>query len=1454
MDGEDWEGVAASGSCGQSRGSMTPSYFHPLTVEWFRNTLGVPYPVQEEAWKAIAGWQSSLVMAPTGSGKTLAAFLVALDRLLAQSVLGHLEDRCQVLYVSPLRALVADIRQNLEIPCAGLAELAHRQGYPDFGVRLALRTGDTPAAERRRMIRKPPHLLLTTPESLFLLLTNPGGRTLLKDVRTVILDEVHAWIDTKRGAHLLLSIERLAGLTGRPLQRIALSATLRPPDAVAKALAGSGTPLAIVDGGRSRDLDFALEVPTPFTGAVLAQEQWGLLYDRIAELAREVRTTLVFTNTRRLAERTARQLAERLGAEEVGCHHGSLARETRLAVESRLRSGRLKVLVATASLELGIDLGTIDLVCQIGSPKRIHALIQRVGRSGHRLGATPRGRLFPLSRQDLAEGVALARALEGRLLERLEIPVGARDVLAQQVVAEVSVADASHRKLFDLIRQAWPYRDISSADFESILELLCQGFTNRWGHRRQALLYWDRVEGRLQARPGARIAAWLNAGVLPDQFDLEVWLMPADCRIGTLHEEFAFESSPGDVFQLGNACYRILRVRDTRVEVEEAPGAMPSVPFWIGEAPGRSRELSEVLAGLQCEASRRLQAGEDLVPWLAGIPGVGGTPARLLARYWSDAMACFGALPGPETLLVERFFDAVGDSHLVIHSPWGSRINRAWGWALRKRFCRQFNFELQAAALEDSLVLSLGPRHSFPLESLIESLKPERSRDLLIQALLATPLFVTRWRWVAQTALAVPRRTARGPRPPPHQRAEAEDLLTILFPDALACPENLAGSIPVPDHPLIGQALEDCLNESLDTPGWIALLERIARGEIRWVFRERHDPSPLAEEILAARPYAFLDPAPAEERRTRNVSRGPYLEVDEPALDPVILAKFAEALSPSIQTPDDLVIALSERGLVTEEEARGWRGPAGADPASFMDVLGAQGRAVRAMTTRRRFWVAADRFREFRLLFPDVHPGPRDLDVGAGRAAPVEVDDAFCELLRSYFEHALPVSKDQLADRWGLPGAPITSALARLEGEGMLMAWTPGATPDAPPLWTDRRLLARFMRERREVRRRLSSAIPLTVWFRYLFAWQGVSGASQGGDTLIEALDRLEGWPMPAPALEREILPLRLPAFAASELDEFMTQGSLHWLRHQAHRPVHGLQPLKTASLIWIPREHLDTWLRLERGEQAADPVGLSEVAQRIYDQLRGEGALFRSDLESRNALLPEILDRALLELVNQGLVGTDRYTDLRRLWSPRILGSRWSKERPARFSPQGGRWFVWPQTRNPGAGTSLDDLEVYARVLLRRYGIVFSGLMAREAGRWPWRDLARVYRRLEAREEIRGGRFVAEVPGEQFALTEAVGALEVIAGQPADGSWITASASDVFNLTGGVLEGPRIASMSGNRLLWHDGELMAVRMAGRVEFLKEPSEGERWAWRQALLRVGVRPSLTGTADSRSGL
>jgi ATP-dependent Lhr-like helicase len=1434
----------------EERGPVLERLFHPLTAAWFIRRLGTPHPVQDAAWTAIAEGRNCLVMAPTGSGKTLAAFLVAVDRLVKQGLEAGLDPGCRVLYISPLRALAADIRENLEPVCAGVAEAARTRGTEDFRIRLGLRTGDTPAAERRHLAGRPPHVLLTTPESFYLMLSSPSGRRLLGGIEIIILDEVHAWIETKRGAHLLLSLERLETLTKRPPQRIALSATVQPAAPVARAVSGGGAPATIVDSGSLRPMDCVIELPVELGAGVLSTASWERLHDRIVELASPVRTTLVFANTRRLAERTARRLSERLPAGTVACHHGSLSREIREDVERRFRSGEIRILVATASLELGIDLGHIDLVCQLGSTHRIHTFVQRVGRSGHGPGRLPSGRLFPLSRQDLAECAALLAAVSTRRLENLGIAPGALDVLAQQVIAEVSTGDCGDRELYARFSRAAPYRDLSWETFTTLLQTLSQGYTRRSGYRRDALIRWDRIGGRVAARPGARLAVWLNPGVLPETFDLEVRLLPADERIGTINEDFAFESSVGDVFQLGNASYRMVGVHHSRVEVTAAPGATPNIPFWTGEAPGRSRELSQVLAELEEAAGQALDRGNSPERGLREIPGLGLRAAGVLAQYWQEAHAAFGALPGPTTILAERFFDEVGDLHLVIHAPWGSRINRAWGWALRKRFCRQFNFELQAAALEDSLVLSLGPVQSFELDTLPGYLHAATAREVLTQAILGTPLFQTRWRWVATNALAVTRRGSRGLRPPQFQRSEAEDLLVRLFPDALACPENLAGQVAIPDHPLVDQALADCLEEALDATGWIERLAGIESGAIRWVFREAAHPSVLAQEILAARPYAFLDAAPGEERRTRNVGRGD-LNGDLPVsagVDGEVVRRFAESLLPVVASADALAQELGDRGLVTTDQIRVWSGRTEADLGELMDELVDEGQAVRAFLGTQEFWVATERLAEFRVWRPDLRcepavPAPCTV-APCGVSEKVDADAA-CELLRSHFEFSPPQTATTLARLWGLEPSDIEPHLRRLGDEGILMSGRYLKDEvSGESQWVDRRLLARLLREGAQTRRIGRPARSLRDFVRFLFLWQGIGGEEPqpaGREAVVMALDRLEGYPIPAPALERELLPLRVNGATAPFLDELMTEGGLQALRDREVRRDGRPGSLKVLPFRWIPHEHLGSWLRLVHGPATGTMPEMGHAARELIAWLRESGPAFESDLAAACGLLPAVRDQALAELLALGLIGADRYGAMRRLWMPRPWHLRPSGRIVQRFRGGGGRWFAWPEPAPASRREEEEDLGILARALLRRYGIVFSTLVARELGPLRWQPLLRFYRRLEAQEEIHTGRFIEGFSGEQFAVPEALGLLEK-ATRPAP-ALVTVAAADPLNLTGSLVPGPRLPAWPGNRLLWCDGELLAVLAARKAEFRVEPKGLEGSLWCQALRRSGMHPA-----------
>ena len=906
---------------------MSLSGFHPAIERWFESRFREPTEPQQRAWPLIQAGRNALIAAPTGSGKTFAAFLAAIDSLLRQGLDGTLADGTQVVYVSPLKALSNDVQKNLAEPLAEIRRTLEALCLPDVEIRTLVRTGDTPGAERQEMVRRPPHILVTTPESLYLILTSERAREMLRGVRTVIVDEIHAVARDKRGSHLALSLERLEHLTGRRLQRIGLSATQKPIEDIAAFLSGSRHPTTdtcVVDSGHARRLDLAIEIPSSPLEAVMAAEVWEEIYERLVQLILEHRTTLVFVNTRRLAERLTLHLSERLGADQVTSHHGSLSKEKRLDAETRLKEGKLKALVATASLELGIDIGAVDLVCQIGSTRSIATLLQRVGRSGHHLAAVPKGRLFPLSRDELIECAALVRAAHERQLDRLIIPAHPLDILAQQIVATVACEEWQEDALFETVRGAYPYRDVSRKDFDAVVQMLAEGFTTRRG-RRGAYVHYDGVNRRLRARRGARLAALTSGGAIPDIGDYRVILEPTETFVGTLNEDFAIESMPGDIFQLGNRSYLIQKIESGQVRVVDAQGQPPSIPFWLGEAPGRTPELSQEVSRLRRDVGGRLADAREATAWLAGeIPGVPEPAARQMVEYLEASQKILGVIPTQETLVLERFFDEAGGMQLVLHAPFGSRVNRAWGLALRKRFCRSFNFELQAAATEDAIVLSLGPQHSFPLEDVFQYLKPETAEHLLVQAMLDAPMFGSRWRWNATRALAVLR--ARGGKkvPTPLQRMDAEDLVAAVFPDQLACPENLVGDREIPDHPLVQQTIADCLLEAMDFPGLKRVLEGMAAGQFTLVARDTTEPSPLAHEVINAKPYAFLDDAPLEERRTQAVitRRGLDVKTAEELgkLDQAAIDRVREEAWPDVSSADELHDALLVTGALTSAE------------------------------------------------------------------------------------------------------------------------------------------------------------------------------------------------------------------------------------------------------------------------------------------------------------------------------------------------------------------------------------------------------------------------------------------------------------------------------------------------------------------------------------------------------
>ncbi len=1421
-----------------NQGTDWQTGFSPELATWFARAIGEPTPVQRQAWPAIRSGEDVLVAAPTGSGKTLAAFLCAIDALSLQARENALAEACQVLYVSPLKALSNDIQRNLQAPLMGLADAQLEQGRDLVEIRAAVRTGDTPASERERMRRVPPHILVTTPESLFILLTSESGRGMLRTVRTVIVDEIHALAPNKRGAHLALSLARLDALCARPPQRIGLSATQRPLTAVAQFLNG-GRPCRIIDGGHGRERDLQMVVPESPLTAVMANEVWAEVYDGIAALARDHRTTLLFVNTRRLAERAARHLGERLGETAVAAHHGSMAKAHRLDAEQKLKAGQLRLLVATASMELGIDIGDVDLVCQIGSPRGINTLVQRVGRSGHAVRATPKGRLFPTTLDELCECTALLAAVRQGELDALCVGDGALDVLAQQIVAELACREWPERELLACLRTAWPYRDLGEPRYQQLLRMLAEGYTARRG-RRGAYLHHDRVNGQLRARRNARLVALTNAGVIPDQFDYDVILSPQGFKVGTLNEDFAFESLPGDIFQLGNQSYRILKQESGRLLVEDANGLPPTIPFWVGEAPGRSDELSRAVSRLRAAVAERLDSGLDATAqWLCTEHALPRAAAEQLADYLAAGRAALGCMPTQDCVVFERFFDETGDMHLVIHSPFGSRINRAWGLALRKRFCRKFNFELQAAALEDSIVLSLGITHSFPLDEVAGYLRADTVRPVLEQALLDAPMFPTRWRWVASIALAVRRHLGDRKAPPVWQRNDAEDLMAVVFPDQIACLENLSGPREIPDHPLVTQAMRDCLHEVMDLHGLEDLLRRLESGDLQVHCADLSAPSPLAQEILNARPYAFLDDGDAENRRTMAVSSGPRLDVADAArlrqLDAAALQRVREEAWPAPRDADEAHDALCIHGYLTAAEVE----RDGLVP--LLRTLAAGRRATRAeLAAGGAVWVAAERLARLRAaceiarLEPEIEAIDNDED-----------GDPLRELLRGRLEALGPVHAGTLAAELQRPEPEVEAALCALEQEGFAMR---GAYEGDGEQWCERRLLARIHRYGLERQRARVRPVSPQVFQRFLLRWQGVVGERpEGPDALLAAMGRLEGYSAPAAVWEAELLPARIALYSGAELDALGAAGKLSWARLNPRRGgARASGVIRQTPIAFCPRERLNLW-RAASAPADVEALTLSSNARQTLAALQSLGASFFSDLVSETGLLRAQMEEALGELVAWGLVHADTFAGLRSLISPsrrRPRNAPRTRRRRPLFEGIGdaGRW----SRLQPVSANATEALEHQAWALLSRYGVVFRKLLEREARPPPWRDLLRCYWRLEARGEIRGGRFVEGFSGEQFALPEAEDALRA-ATAGGGTEQVVLSAADPASLAGIISPGERLSGTAGNRVLYVDGLARAQLAAGDVSWAPEVSPPERERLLAALLAVDARPSRAGT-------
>jgi ATP-dependent Lhr-like helicase len=1241
----------------------------------------------------------------------------------------------------------------------------------------------------------------------------------------------------------------------------------------------SETDCTIIDTGHRRARDLALEIPSSPLEAVMSHDVWAQVYDRLAALIEAHRTTLIFVNTRRLAERATRQLSERIGDQHIAAHHGSLAKEARLDAEQRLKRGELKVLVATASLELGIDIGDVDLVCQIGSPRSIASFLQRVGRSGHAVDGTPKGRLFPLSRDELVECAALLDAVRRGELDTLTLPELSLDVLAQQIVAEVAAREWSEDGLFALIRRAWPYRELPRADFDAAVAMLGEGFSTRRG-RRGALIHHDAVNKMLRPRRGARITALTSGGTIPDNADYQVLLEPENQMIGTVNEDFAVESLAGDIFQLGNTAYRILRVERGTVRVEDAKGLPPSVPFWLGEAPGRSDELSASVSRLRAEIATRLEdslsssslgltrgsaemaglrpamtnaGAERALRWLTDEVGIDDGSAHQLVEYLAAAHAALGVLPTLDTLVFERFFDEVGGMQLVVHSPYGSRLNRAWGLALRKRFCAKFNFELQAAATEDNISLSLTTVHSFALDEVPRYLHSASVREVLTQALLDSPMFMTRWRWVAGVSLALPRFRGGKKVPPQLARMDAEDLVASIFPDQLACAENLPGPREIPDHPLVRQAIDDCLHEAMDITGLERLLAAIERGDVRTVTRDLTEPSPLALEVLSARPYAYLDDAPLEERRTQAVMGRRWLSPEDAAdlgrLDPEAIARVREEAWPAPVNADEMHDALVWLGFLAETEIGNTPGWAG-----WLGELATSRRAARLRHGDATLWVAAERLPQFQALWPAA---TLDHEIAAPSSYAERgwsPDLALVEILRGRLEGLGPVASAALAAPLGLAVDEVAAPLAALEAEGFAMRgrFTEEAEGEE---WCERRLLARI--HRYTVRRLRAEIEPVAArdFLRFLFAWQRVTPETrmEGPDALAAIVGQLEGFEAAAGAWESEILPARLADYDPAWLDDLCLSGRVAWARLRpravrAEEGGRGVSPVRSTPITLLARRHAALWTMLSPDLDTVEP---SATARRVAEVIRREGASFFDELAEGSGLLRPQVEEALAELVALGLVTSDSFAGLRSLLAPSSSGSQRRRRAMSFAMEHAGRWALARRPRAPDnpARAAAEAAEHLAHTLLRRYGVVFWRLIEREAA-WlpPWRDLLRVYRRLEARGDIRGGRFVAGFAGEQFALPEAVGLLRETRRKPEAGALVSLSGADPLNLLGIVTPGPRLAALTGNRVLYRDGLPIALYAGGEAQFFETLPPDEEWAARKVLLR-GAAAAGAPTAD-----
>ena len=1300
--------------------------FLPFVRRWFEDTFAQATRPQIEGWEAIASGRDTLIVAPTGSGKTLAAFLWALDHLHRLGLERRLEDRVYVVYVSPLRALNNDIEKNLRAPLAGIRAAAAAEGIKLPEVRVAVRTGDTLAPQRQAMTRRPPHVLITTPESLYILLTSERFRPAFAHTRFLIVDEIHALMGSKRGAHLALSLERLqalveAGGGARP-QRIGCSATVSPIESALAFLTGATArdPITI-DAGFTRDLDLQIVAPVDDFLTSESDMVWEATLQQIAELVQAHRTTLVFAQSRRAAERLARDLNDRITDGRVAAHHGSLSRRARLEAENRLKQGELRALVATSSLELGIDVGAIDLVVQLQSPRNIAAALQRVGRAGHLLSRTSKGRIIVTRGEELLEAAAVVRSIKERQLDRIVTPEAPLDVLAQQVVAAVAAESLTVDTLHARFKNAAPYRNLGREELVAVVRSLAEPLPAEVKGAAPRIL-WDRVNDRLHARRGSRFLALTSGGTIPDNGLYDVFVAETDLKVGTLDEEFVTESLPGDVFLLGSHAWKIVKVRSDRVLVEDAQGMSPTIPFWKGEHPSRSWELGLAVGRLRRDAAERLDA-PDFVAWATDACGLDARAAGAMRAWLVKAGEILDGVPDDQGIVVESFSDEMGGRHAMIHAVFGMRINGAWGMVLREKLRRVFGIVAEASHVDDGILLSFAPGQVPPApERLVTLVAPEEVDTLLGRALIGTPLFATRFRHCAIRALFIPR-MSRGQRTPAYlQRLKADALL-----------ESVGGQ---PEFPVVAETLRECFNDALDVTRLKRLLERLHDGEMWRRHVDTPLPSPFVYPLLLAWDWAYLGAGHAEERRSDAVTMRKAWSVAAGPLRPEIVAAVEAELqktSPDRRARDanELAGILDDLGDLTAAEIAA---RALDDGEGMIAALAAEHRVlVLEFPSGRKAWA-----------------GATDAALYGSLATDAGLERVTLRLLRTRG----PVTAAWLAERYGLPADAATGALERLTARGLVRRGAFLAEAPAPQ-YVHIAVLDEIQRRQvhaRRVPRPVASAEQFSAFLlrrHHLHPDHRLAGPPG----VLASLELLQGEDLPVRVWEQDLLPARVENYEREWLDRLGLAGEMAWTVFDKAPGERGRSPRVGAAL----RENIG-WLR----ENGSPPPELDARVKNVFLHLQLRGASFAQDLGRATGLsTPDVLS-ALWELFWAGLVTPDTFSAIVAGVTParrprESSGARRRRRGQSRGVlsqlPVVGRWSVLGDEERLSPE---EREEARAQLLLARFGVV-----ARELARGDWATMRHTLLRMEYGGEVVRGYFVQGLSGEQYALADALGDLE---------------------------------------------------------------------------------------------